>query len=80
MNLPSKVPDCLDAANQRVADLDAFEVRCVENAVHVLELVEDRGEADGIGTGVVDQVRRVAAEEPRLQFGRDLGRRRDVDR
>ena len=32
----------LDAADQRVADLDAFEVRRVENAFMSVELVDDR--------------------------------------
>ncbi len=67
------------AAVQRVTDRDALEVGGVDDVGEVLELVEDRVEADRLGTGVVDEVGRVAADEARLQLGRDLRRRGDLD-
>src|SRR5690606_25112988 len=69
----------LDTANQRVADLDAVETDGIEYAVHVLELIGNGGKADEVAAGVVDQVRRIAADEARLQLGGDLRRRRDID-
>ena len=47
---------------------------------HVLELVDDRAEADRVGARVVDEVGRVAADEARLQLLRDLCGGRDLDR
>jgi hypothetical protein len=70
----------LDAAVERVADLGALEVVRVQDVVERLELVQDRVPADLVGARVVDQVRRVAADEARLQLLRDLGGGGDLDR
>ena len=71
---------CLHATEEGVADRGALEVGGVEDVTEVLELVEDRAEADRVLTGVVDQVRRVTADEARLELLGDLGGRRHLHR
>ena len=73
--LAAEGPGREHAAVQRVADRDTLQVGGVDDVGEVLELVEDRVEPDRLGTGVVDEVGRIAADEARLQLGRDLRRR-----
>ena len=78
--LAAEGPGREHAAVQRVADRDTLQVGGVDDVGEVLELVEDRVEPDRLGTGVVDEVGRIAADEARLQLGRDLRRRGDLGR
>src|SRR5699024_4454645 len=59
-------------ADQCVPDDGALQVRRVDDVGEVLDLVHDGVEAHRLGAGVVDQVRGVAGDEPRLHGRRDL--------
>jgi hypothetical protein len=69
----------LDAGVDDVGDLLAFVGVGLEEVVELLQLVEDAQEADLVLTGVVDEVRRVAADEARLKLGGDVDDRLDLD-
>ncbi len=59
----------LDAGVDDVGDLLALVGVGLEEVVEFLQLVEDAEEADLVLTGVVDEVRRVAADEAGLELG-----------
>src|SRR5690606_16229905 len=69
----------LDAGVDDVGDLLALVGVGLEEVVEFLQLVEDAQEADLVLTGVVDEVRRVAADETGLELGGDVDDRVDLD-